>query len=306
MIRYSVSEKELRDLIEKEKRGWLIRAEEKTIEVIAAAKVGEKDGIWSEIKDVYIGLQGYKCIYCEKPMPRPATPNSSGVSGTAYGRVEYDVEHFRPKNRVQPWPSAEKKKARRIDYEAKLRVGLKEGYTFLAFDPLNYSVSCKTCNSELKGDRFPIFGEARSSAASIVALNKQEKPCLLLPIGALDIDPEYLFEWLGPFVRPLETLPPDKKLRARVIIDFFELDTRSDLLLSRCQVVSLLWYKLEELRADPTNCDTSKFIKAMCEPSSVFAACARAFVQLHKTDRQQANDWRAKAEQYVVSTSNNH
>ena len=41
--------------------------------------------LWSETKQVYIELQHSKCAFCEKPLE---------------GRIEQDVEHFRPKGEV--------------------------------------------------------------------------------------------------------------------------------------------------------------------------------------------------------------
>ena len=84
MIRYALSEKELRRRIEMAKKGWLARAEAQT-EQNAATNEPEFPSLWSEIKQVYIDLQHSKCAFCEKPLE---------------GRIEQDVEHFRPKARL--------------------------------------------------------------------------------------------------------------------------------------------------------------------------------------------------------------
>src|SRR5687768_6130521 len=154
MIRLSIKLKDLRKQITTLDASWLTRAKTKTEAAILKGKVEDGDGIWSDIKNVYMEHQGFKCMYCEKPMPRE-TPG-----GVAAGKAEYDVEHFRPKNRVTHWPTAAVKQKRLIDYETHLKDGVPDGYLRLAFDPWNYGVSCKTCNSELKGDRFPILGKA--------------------------------------------------------------------------------------------------------------------------------------------------
>ena len=44
--------------------------------------------LWSKIKQLYIDLQNSKCCFCEKPLE---------------GKIEQDVEHFRPKAEVKPW-----------------------------------------------------------------------------------------------------------------------------------------------------------------------------------------------------------
>ena len=95
MIRYQITETELRDAIESEKPGWLARAQTRTDRFIAAGKYDESSGIWSEIKRVYMDLQHDKCAYCERQL-------AAGEDG---GTIEHDVEHYRPKNSVPVWPT---------------------------------------------------------------------------------------------------------------------------------------------------------------------------------------------------------
>ena len=95
---------------------------------------------------MYIELQHSKCQFCEKPLE---------------GRIEQDVEHFRPKCEVRPWdipqdladagiavsqPANGRRTSDRIEL----------GYRFLAYHPFNYAAACKPCNTVFKGNLFPI------------------------------------------------------------------------------------------------------------------------------------------------------
>lgn len=290
MIRIPITKEKLSSLIEAESPGWSARAKKRQTQANKNLRVGEGEGIWSDVKGVYMTLQGFKCMYCEKPMPE------SDHQGGASGKVEYDVEHFRPKNRVTAWPSLEVKKRRRIDYDGRLRAGFAKGYVWLAFDPLNYGVSCKTCNSELKGDRFPILGDSGAKGDTIEELNEGEIPCLILPVGDNGPDPESFFEWTGPLVRPKTGLSQNDKMRAKVLIDFFELDSRRDLITARCNGILLLYPQLKEKTER-----AKKFIAALSAVDAPFAGCFRAFVQLYRANPKEAAEWVDRCTEYLVT-----
>jgi hypothetical protein len=95
MIRYDITRNELFKQIEVESPGWLAEARQKTARFKSAKKYNEKAGSWSAVKQVYIALQCGKCAYCER-----------ALEDGALGKIEWDVEHFRPKSRVQVWPTA--------------------------------------------------------------------------------------------------------------------------------------------------------------------------------------------------------
>ena len=175
MIRIPITPKELARLIEREAPGWHERAAKRTRQARQRKRfVGE--GIWSEVKRVYMALQSHKCAYCERPM-----------ADSPHASIEYDVEHFRPKSRVTPWPDAKTARELRIRY--KVRSGAAKGYPLLAHDPHNYVVTCKICNSPLKADHFPIDGEPSSAGSDITTLNAEEKPLLIYPLGMADRRP---------------------------------------------------------------------------------------------------------------------
>jgi hypothetical protein len=296
MILVKVTSAGLLEAIRSRKKRWLATAKTKTAAAVAAGKVGERDGIWSQVKEIYILLQHFKCIYCESPMAKVEEASARGVA------VEYDIEHFRPKNAVTPWPTPETL-ARRlgIDYADQLRSGVPQGYVRLAFDPLNYVVSCKTCNTFYKLDHFPIAGTADVSSTARAALDARELPLLLFPFGDDGDAPEAFFEFFGPLVHPRPAAGFDR-LRARVVIDFFELDTRAGLLEARSALIGLLWPQLEE-RADPSAPDrqtASDYIDALRQDDFPHAACARAYVSLYESDRARARQWYELARKFSL------
>ncbi len=143
MIRYPIAkdpdptpERDLEvlcQLIEAEVPGWLKRAKRRTSKLQKLKRYDEKTAIWSEVKAVFAQLQHDKCAYCERKL--------RGASDD--GKVEQDVEHFRPKSEVTTW--SPKDTSGQSDRQ---ETGV--GYFLLAYAPQNYLISCKTCNSTLK------------------------------------------------------------------------------------------------------------------------------------------------------------
>lgn len=275
MIKLPISPTALAARVDAFDPGWKGRAATKLTEALKVGHVGSKDGIWSDIKEVYTELQGWKCAYCERPLPRPA-PGAGGARGLG----EYDVEHFRPKNAVKPWPTQRKKKRRKITYDGRLGTGDPAGYLRLAFDPLNYAVTCRTCNSELKANAFPILGLADAASSDRKTLDDGEMPCLILPLGDLARDPAELLEWFGPVVRVRPGLSPADRIAALTIIDFFELDDRADLVLQRCWVIHLLHANLVD--------GNLQYAKDVSQPNRSFAGCVRDFLSLFAKDPPEA------------------
>lgn len=74
-----------------------------------------------DVRGALCAMQGWACAYCQAPLRR-------GDRG--------DVDHFRPK-------------AGEIEHGH-------DGYWWLAYDFENYLLSCRACNAERKGARFPI------------------------------------------------------------------------------------------------------------------------------------------------------
>ncbi len=219
--------------------------------------------------------------------------------------VDYDIEHYRPKNRVTPWPSDElmDRRANIRSYVARVATGYSNGYLRFAFDPFNYLVSCKVCNSSYKSDCFPIAGIPDSLTTDRASLDAREKPLLLFPLGERADDPgEYLF-FRGPLIGP-RPVDSEKRLRAQVVIDFFELDTREDLLESRCEIILLLWPQLENrfstdiVKQARAELFLRKIVEERRFPQS---ACGRAFIELYDRNKSEAEAWHNSALEYLTS-----
>lgn len=293
MIKIPVSAAELRRRIETVKPGWLDDAREKTKDAKKAGHVSE--GTWSEIKEVFIALQCHKCAYCESPMAKTTEGSADKVA------VDYDVEHFRPKNRVTAWPTPEIASRRPgLDYAAEVRTGTADGYVRFAFDPTNYLVSCKVCNSSYKSDRFPIAGKAQKTLIDRTKLDQREMPLLLYPLGDQGDDPADHLSFSGPTIR-VTAIDAHARLRARTLIDFFELDTREDLLELRSLMILTLHPNLVERSSSPSasrRAKAAEFVATVQLVRFPHAACARAFVALYDADPARAGEWYDAARDY--------
>jgi hypothetical protein len=113
-------------------------------EAIAGNKKPPFTPLWTDLKEHLITLFSRKCGYCEARF----TPTSFG-----------DVEHFRPKGRVDE------------DKNHK-------GYYWLAYEPTNYLPACQICNEAAKRDHFPIAGTRAYSENDPL---DDEEPLLINP-----------------------------------------------------------------------------------------------------------------------------
>ena len=273
MIGYRVSRRELRRRITAKKPDWLSEAER-----------GEEPA-WGDIKDVFARIQHFKCGYCESPMPRPQRRPGEDDAKPWGWRREYDVEHFRPKGSVKRWPDARS----RLRYDFDTGDEMAGGYSWLAHDCFNYLVSCKTCNQDNKKDYFPISGARGTGGDSVSQLNRSERPFLVNPVGAGDVKPEDLIGFYGVVAIP-RGARGHKRRRGRVIIDFFGLNLRDDLILQRCYLVTAMWHCLERHRAGNPRVreEAARVIDALASSGSPHANCARCFRDLYASDRPAA------------------
>ena len=237
MIRYDTTAKKLRDSIEVHKPGWLKRASDRTKTFKSAGRYNESSTIWSEIKPVYMRLQHYKCAYCEKEL-----------EGEERGKGEHDVEHFRPKSSVTKWhPKAIRDAG--IPITPPMAGNKDPGYHLLPYHLLNYTTACRSCNSTLKGDKFPIAGKRDPGGSSPASL-KSERAYLIYPIGRIDDDPAKLIRFYG--VSPQAAVASGHKHhRALVTIAFFELDdpvNRKTLFKQRARIIRALYRFLNNHR----------------------------------------------------------
>lgn len=284
MIRYSTTQAELESAVEREKRGWLAKARQKTDAFRAAGEFNEPTdrNSWSQIKAVYIRLQHNKCAYCERSFGHDRR-----------SRIEHDVEHFRPKSSVKAWP-AESASSR---YNFATGDASETGYYLLAYNIFNYTTACKTCNSILKINHFPVLA-TRKLGSDDFTLLKTEKPLLIFPIGDLDDDPEDLITFEG--VLPVPKFKRGERYRrARVTIDLFELDTREDLLKTRAAIIGWLWNALRMLQtpgaAAEDKADAQRLVDLAKSPASPHTNCARAFSKLYEQDMAKARQYKERA-----------
>ena len=231
MIRYAIRQVELKRRIRDHVADWLERARKRTVELTAIGEFDETDlepkEFWTELKPFYLTLQRYKCGYCERLL----SAKERGIKELR--TVESDLEHYRPKKKVQIWPSKDIRNKYRIPAEIKSGDSFDQGYYLLAYNHLNYLVSCRKCN-KVKHTFFPVAGSRFIQPGNSLQDYQQEKPYLVFPIGSLDVNPQDLITFEG--IRPV---PRKKKglarLRGLATIHLLRLDIREELLRGRAE-----------------------------------------------------------------------
>lgn len=208
------------------------------------------------------------------------------LAGKRFGRKVHEVEHFRPKSRVRPWPGNLK---RFRGYVPPCSTGSESasGYYLLAYNPFNYAIACTRCNSSLKSDYFPVKG-TRSISEEDVGKLHSEQPLLIYPISSVDVDPESLITFIGVTAVPAMIAGPDFE-RARVTIDFFQLN-HEDLASRRAEVIGTLYMALKgREKTEPSDLAEWEYhIASLVSEKSAFSSCAKAFIRLYQTDKVSA------------------
>ena len=298
MIRYSIRPSTWERRVDAASRDWLEKAEERTDRFRVLGRYDEegRKSIWSKIKRVYMELQGFKCGFCER-----------GLEKSAFGNIEHDVEHFRPKKSVKLWPSPEQRRERdiRVDQELGLDLGdeADPGYFLLPYHIENYLISCKTCNSTLKSNGFPIASN-RQTGGDTPRDMKGEKPYLIYPIGAVDTDPKKLIKFEGVVPVPVATRG-HARARALVTIDFFELDTREVLLEERAEKILALHVALASIdHPDQATADAARIlVNRLTANDRPHANCAQCHRDLAENDPNRANAIVEAATEFLVGVS---
>lgn len=299
MIRYDITEADLRTLIDREKADWQTRAATATAFFRQIGFYGEPDDkhwntrlyglppkpFWGEIKRVYMRLQKDKCAFCERKLTvRPK---------------DHDVEHFRPKRLVMVWPPPGTS-----PYIFPTGGGFPEGYYLLAYHPLNYATACEHCNRGLKRSYFPIAATRLSGKDDPTHL-RPERPLLIYPIGNIDTDPEALLGFKGIAPGPRNADPDSyENHRAQVTIDFFDLQYREELLRERAEVIETLHHLLVLAHRIPDPRRQRKvqtIIRRKQSSGSQHTNCARCFVALYRQDPAQAERLADEATDYLDS-----
>jgi len=291
MIRHVVNQP-LETLIAAENAAWLAGAAARTEDLRKAGRWDDGKKTWSGIKTVYRTLQHDKCAFCERRL-----------AGPPYGAVEHDVEHFRPKAAVKEWPPQTGPKKKRLSYSFATGGAWDEGYYLLAFHPWNYVTACKTCNSALKRSFFPVSGTRISRGEDPWAM-KAEKPFLVYPLGDLDDDPERLITFRGNIPVP-RTRSGVRQRRAAVMIDFFRLDIREELLWERSdRIVSLFMaLRMAESASAGDRALGERNVALHLSPFSPHTNCSRAFGALYAQSPGEAREIAELSQAYLDSHS---
>jgi hypothetical protein len=243
------------------------------------------------VKQVFVEVQHDKCAYCERQL---ASPDRGG-------QQEHDVEHFRPKSAVDPWPGSAGFKLTADTAEA-------NGYYWLAYHLGNYCVACKKCNNHpQKGTYFPVRNaRVIDHTLSPTELNEREKPLLVNPVGDENEtdDPAELITFLGFTAVPVKQTGANRT-RAKVIIEFFRLNDREELKTGRMRVIVALGVCLQAVRAKNTGAklraDAQEVVELAQSPTAPHSGCATAFVELYSSNRQAAEDIADEARQFLKS-----
>ncbi|MBN7809255.1 hypothetical protein JZX86_28460 [Agrobacterium rosae] len=289
MIRYAdVDLAALEALVDAEVPAWRAQAAARTEQLKALGWYEDGAPSWSDIKPIYMRLQANKCIFCERPL-----------GGEVAGKIEQDVEHFRPKNEVKLWP---KKKRKKDPDRYTFSTGpTGAGYYWLAYDLQNYAAACKPCNSTRKSNAFPIAASARGVGGDDVAtLNQSEQPLLVFPLGTIDDDPENLIEFRGILAFPKHEDGLAHK-RALITIDFFGLNVREELWEDRFRVIRSLWHAYQTLQLSndfDQKAAATRSIERDTADSGPQASCARSFLKLIHTNLERAWETYLLAEEF--------
>jgi hypothetical protein len=277
MIRYREALNNVEEAVEAVAPGWLTRAEKRAKIFEQLGSYSEKNGdqvltpFWGEAKPVFMARQYNKCIYCE-----------SLLEGGTYGPIQWDLEHFRPKGRVRKWPGPSEEVDTPLIYDFPTGGDLPNGYFRLAYCLRNYAASCKSCNSCLKSDYFPIAGN-RIHAGSDPSQYEAEHPYLIYPLEPAT-DPTDLISFNGPKAvpKPNQAENPSAWRRAQVIIDFFNLN-REDLDRRRSEWLYFAIWSQWQLAALGNTQASGALVKLQSD-AAPFAGCSRCFVDLCNTD----------------------
>ncbi len=293
MVRFSITETELRRRIEKEVPGWLSRAETETRKIVINGPPKHFPSLWSEIKQVYMALQGSKCAFCEKWLEDET--------------FEHDVEHFRPKGRVDRWlvPSKLRNAGVPVQHGGG---GSAPGYARLGYHPLNYVTACQRCNRRLKRNWFPVAGSRDSNACDPASLSS-EQAYLIYPISDIDDDPEDLITFHG--ISPRARFSGGFRChRALITIEVFQLDNwrlRKEVNRDRAEFLEKLSWALT-LRDNPASTadqvqKAKTVIDRFTKTNFRHANCLRSFERVYEKNPAEAQAIYSKVHDWLKTVS---
>ena len=213
----------------------------------------KKHNIWSDFKPILIRYYGEKCWYSECSL--------EGSFG--------DVDHFRPKGKST---------------DDKGNLILADGYWWLAYDYLNYRLSCEKSNRSFdaggKNDMFPLkYGTIPATQG-----NKNDIPVLLDPCVDSDvalIDCNEAGEIVALSADPYEILRVDISKR---IYNWDCFNAARKKIRSKCKTALELFEMAYE--SNPNNMVAS--ISQICDlvdPQTPYSSFAKRYIQLKIQDK---------------------
>lgn len=287
MIRYRTPLQFIESEIRVVNPDWLRDARRRTARFRSIRTYREKKPTWSTVKPVYMAIQQAKCAYCERTL-----------ESNARGKIEWDVEHYRPKKGVEEWPDAQSTKKNSYKFPTGRKSD--KGYYLLAYNLINFIGSCKVCNSSYKRNYFPIGASRRSLSATSPKLLLRERPFIPYPLGTFDDDPETLLTFCG-FVCVPAIGKGHRRNRALITIELLGLNDRDILIEQRAQLIVSTWAMLERLRVAPHDPLANNWIQRVTSAQSNHTNCARSFVAEYHRDRALARVYVGKADRYLAS-----
>lgn len=217
------------------------------------AKYMSRANIWSEFKSILIKYYGDKCWYSE-----------CSLEG-AFG----DVDHFRPKNQS-------------TDDQGKVILG--DGYWWLAYDYLNYRLSCEKSNRSFgdggKNDMFPL----KPGTLPATQGNKNDIPVLLDPCVDSDvalIDCNEAGEIVALSSDPYEVLRVDISNK---IYNWDCFNGARKKIRSKCKTALELFEMAYELSPDKMGASISQICE-LVDPQSPYSSFAKRYIQLKIQDK---------------------
>lgn len=229
-----------------------------------------------------MALQMNKCIFCERQF-----------ENELYGKIEFDLEHFRPKSSVKAWPDPSRHP---WQYDFETGGADEAGYFWLPYDLQNYAASCKVCNTSLKSNYFPIAGTRITAPGDLAA----EQQFLCYPLGEIDEDPANILTFVATTAVPAVTHGHLHR-RAKVTIDFFDLNGREQLHRERANMIVLLGQSLAAIEAGIGDANDAALVEAIVSPLYPHTACVRAFSEAWDTDRPFARKILSACKAYVAA-----
>lgn len=233
---------------------WLQKAQTKYFELASKPNHAARsvflsnNNLWSSFKPILMRYFGEKCWYSE-----------CSLEGS-YG----DVDHFRPKNQSVGLDNS---------------VILDDGYWWLAYEYLNYRLSCEKCNRPFgdggKGDYFPLKAGSQPAKFGVAC---EEEILLLDPCNVDDVN-LIGFNEEGKVV-PL-TNDPWLKRRVKCSRRIYNLDlfnTARKKVMARCRNALLHFDSDYYSNADMTG-DLESLLDLTSE-DSVYSAVARQYISL--------------------------